>query len=202
MKLYYSPGACSLSPHIALEETGLKYELVKASTKTHQLEDGTDFYTINPLGYVPVLELDDGRRLFENPAISQYIADQAPDKKLAPANGSFERYQLQSWLNFVGTEVHKNFSPLFNPNNSDDVKNSAKATLSKRLGWVDGELAKRPYLNGDTVSVADFYLFVVTNWAAPVGLDISGLSNLLAYRERIAARPAVQAAMQQEGLLK
>ena len=202
MKLYYSPGACSLSPHIALEEAGLKYELVKASTKTHQLDDGTDFYTINPLGYVPVLELDDGRRLFEGPAIVQYIADQAPQKNLAPANGSFERYQVQGWLNFVGTEVHKNFGPLFNPNNGEDIRNNAKANLSKRLTWVDGELAKRPYLNGDSMSVADIYLFVVTNWATPVGLDISGLSHLLAFRERIAARPAVQAAMQQEGLLK
>ena len=202
MKLYYSPGACSLSPHIALEEAGLTYELVKTSTKTHQLDDGTDFYTINPLGYVPVLELDDGRRLFENPAISQYIADQAPAQHLAPANGTFERYQLQGWLNFVGTEVHASFSPLFNPNNGDEIKANAKAKLNKRLGWLDGELAKRPYLNGDAVSVADFYLFVVTNWAPLVGLDISGLQQLAAYRGRIAARPAVQAAMRQEGLIK
>ncbi len=202
MKLYYSPGACSLSPHIALEEAGLQYELVKASTKTHQLDDGTDFYTINPLGYVPVLELDDGRRIFENPAISQYIADQAPDKNLAPANGTFERYQLQGWLNFVGTEVHASYGPLFNPNASDDAKANAKAKLTKRLTWVDSELAKRPYLNGDTVSVADFYLFVVTNWAKPLNLDLSQLTHLTAYRERIAARPAVQAAMKQEGLIK
>ncbi len=201
MKLYFSPGACSLSPHIVLEEIGLSYELVKASTKTHQLEDGTDFYTINPLGYVPVLELDDGRRLFEGPAIVQYLADQAPDKNLAPANGTFERYRLQSWLNFVGTEVHKNFGPLFNPKNSDEVKDNAKANLLKRLTWVDGELGKRPYLNGDAVSVVDFYLFVVTNWTKPLAIDISGLANLVAFRERIAARPAVQSAMKQEGLL-
>ena len=201
MKLYFSPGACSLSPHIVLEEIGLPYELVKASTKTHQLEDGTDFYTISPLGYVPVLELDDGRRLFEGPAIVQYLADQAPEKNLAPANGTYERYRLQGWLNFVGTEVHKNFGPLFNPKNSDEVKDNAKANLLKRLTWVDGELGKHPYLNGDAVSVADIYLFVVTNWTKPLAIDISGLANLVAFRARIAARPAVQAAMQQEGLI-
>ncbi|ARU03381.1 glutathione transferase GstA [Comamonas serinivorans] len=201
MKLYFSPGACSLSPHIVLEETGLPYTLVKASTKTHQLDDGTDFYTINPLGYVPVLELADGRRLFEGPAIVQYLADQAPEKHLAPANGTFERYRLQGWLNFVGTEVHKSFGPLFNPKSSDEVKANAKAYISKRLAWVDSELAQRPYLNGDAVSVADFYLFVVTNWAKPVGLDIAGLTHLNAFRDRIANRPAVQAAMRQEGLL-
>jgi glutathione S-transferase len=200
MKLYYSPGACSLSPHIVLHEAGLAYTPVLASTKSHKLQDGTDFYTINPLGYVPVLELDDGTRLREGPAIVQYLADQAPDKNLAPANGTFERYRLQGWLNFVGTEVHKNFGPLFNPKSSDDVKATAKANVTKRLEWVDGELAQRPYLNGDDVSVADFYLFVVTNWAKPVGLDIGALGNLAAFRARIAGRPAVKAALQQEGL--
>ncbi|MFT3778783.1 MAG: glutathione transferase GstA [Ottowia sp.] len=201
MKLYYSPGACSLSPHIALEEAGLQYEAISAPTKTKVLPDGSDFRKVNPLGYVPYLVLDDGTGLREGPAIVQYIADQAPDKKLAPPNGSLARYQLQSWLNFIGTEVHKSFSPLFAPGTSDDAKQAAKDRILGRLTWVDGELAGRQYLMGDDFSVADGYLFTVTNWAKPTGLDISGLKNLAAYRERVAARPAVQAAMKAEGLL-
>ena len=202
MKLYYSPGACSLSPHIALHEAGLSFIAVKAPTKTHQLDDGTDYYTINPLGYVPLLELDDGTRLREGPAIVQYIADQAPHKNLAPANGTFPRYQLQEWLTFIGTEMHKGFSPLFNPAMPEEAKTMAKDRLATRLKWLDAELAGKQYLMGDTFSVADGYLFTVTNWAKPVGLDISPYTHLLAYRERVSARPAVQAAMKAEGLLK
>ncbi|MBK6293286.1 MAG: glutathione transferase GstA [Rhodoferax sp.] len=202
MKLYYSPGACSLSPHIALQESGLAFEAIRTPTKTHQLPDGTDFYTINPLGYVPVLELDNGQRLREGPAIVQYIADQVPDKQLAPANGSFERYQLQEWLTFIGTEVHKNFSPLFTPGMPDEAKQLAKDRIISRLTWVDGELASKPYLMGQHFSVADAYLFTVTNWAKLVGVDIGGLANLAALRARVAERPAVQAAMRTEGLLK
>lgn len=202
MKLYFSPGACSLSPHIALVESGLPFSLEMASTKTHQLKDGTDFYSINPLGYVPVLELDNGQRLREGPAIVQYIADQAPASKLAPANGTFERYQLQEWLTFIGTEIHKGFSPLFKPTTPADYKPLVHEQLLSRLQWVDGELAHKPYLMGEHFSVADAYLFTVTNWAPAVNLDISALKNLAAYRERIAARPAVQAAMKAEGLLK
>ena len=202
MKLYYSPGACSLSPHIALQESGLAFEAIRTPTKTHQLPDGTDFYTINPLGYVPVLELDNGQRLREGPAIVQYIADQVPDKQLAPANGSFERYQLQEWLTFIGTEVHKNFSPLFTPGMPDEAKLLAKDRIVSRLTWVDGELASKPYLMGQHFSVADAYLFTVTNWAKLVGVDIGGLANLAALRARVAERPAVQAAMRAEGLLK
>ena len=202
MKLYYSPGACSLSPHIALEEAGLTYEAITAPTKTHQLPDGTDYYTINPLGYVPLLELDDGTRLREGPAIVQYIADQAPAKKLAPANGTAARYQLQSWLNFVGTEIHKGFSPLFNPATPADYKTVAIDRLLSRLKWVDGELAGKQYLMGDQFSVADGYLFTVTNWATPLSIDLSALTHLTAYRARVAARPAVQQAMKAEGLLK
>ena len=141
MKLYYSPGACSLSPHIALEEAGLAYEAIAAPTKTHKLPDGTDYYTINPLGYVPLLQLDDGTLLREGPVIVQYIADQAPAKKLAPANGTLARYQLQSWLNFVGTELHKGFSPLFNPATPAEYKTAVIERLQSRLKWVDGELA-------------------------------------------------------------
>ena len=202
MKLYYSPGACSLSPHIALQESGLAFEAIRTPTKTHQLPDGTDFYTINPLGYVPVLELDNGQRLREGPAIVQYIADQVPDKQLAPANGSFERYQLQEWLTFIGTEVHKNFSPLFTPGMPEEAKQLAKDRIISRLTWVDGELASKPYLMGQHFSVADAYLFTVTNWAKLVGVDIGGLANLAALRARVAERPAVQAAMRTEGLLK
>jgi glutathione S-transferase len=202
MKLYYSPGACSLSPHITLHESGLPFEHVLAPTKTHQLEDGTDYYTINPLGYVPLLELDDGTRLTEGPAIVQYIADQVPAKNLAPANGTVARAQLQSWLNFISTELHKGFSPLFNPATPADYKPMVIDKLMSRLKWVDGELAGKAYLMGDSFSVADPYLFTVTNWAPRVGVDISGFANIAAFRERMAARPAVQAAMKHEGLSK
>lgn len=202
MKLYYSPGACSLSPHIALQEAGLAYTPVLASTKSHKLQDGTDFYTINALGYVPVLELDNGERLREGPAIVQYIADQVPDKQLAPANGTLARYRLQEWLTFIGTELHKGFSPLFNPATPEEYKPMVRERLQQRLQWVDGQLAGKQYLMGDQFTVADGYLFTVTNWTQPTKLDISGLANLAAYRERVGARPAVQAAMKAEGLLK
>lgn len=202
MKLYYSPGACSLSPHITLHESGLKFEHVLAPTKSHKLEDGTDYYTINPLGYVPLLELDDGTRLTEGPAIVQYVADQAPDKQLAPANGTVARAQLQSWLNFIGTELHKGFSPLFNPATPADYRTIAIDKLLSRMKWVDGELAGKPYLMGERFSVADPYLFTMTLWAPHVGVDISGLASMAAFRARMADRPAVQAAMKEEGLLK
>ena len=202
MKLYYSPGACSLSPHIALQEAGLAYTPVLASTKSHKLQDGTDYYTINALGYVPVLELDNGERLREGPAIVQYIADQVPDKQLAPANGTLARYRLQEWLTFIGTELHKGFSPLFNPATPEDYKPMVRERLLQRLQWVDGQLAGKQDLMGDQFTVADGYLFTVTNWTQPTKLDISGLANLAAYRERVGARPAVQAAMKAEGLLK
>ena len=202
MKLYYSPGACSLSPHIALQEAGLAYTPVLVSTKSHKLQDGTDYYTINALGYVPVLELDNGERLREGPAIVQYIADQVPDKQLAPANGTLARYRLQEWLTFIGTELHKGFSPLFNPATPEEYKPMVRERLLQRLLWVDSQLAGKQYLMGDQFTVADGYLFTVTNWTQPTNLDISGLANLAAYRERVGARPAVQAAMKAEGLLK
>ena len=201
MKLYYSPGACSLSPHIVLQELGLKYTPVLASTKSHKLQDGTDYYSINPLGYVPMLELDDGRRLHEGPAIVQYLADQAPEKKLAPANATWERYKLQEWLTFIGTEVHKNFGPLFGQG-SDEAKNAAREKVLNRLKFVDGELAGKQFLMGDQFTVADAYLFTVTNWAGLTGIDISGLTNIVQFRERVGARPAVQEAMKAEGLIK
>jgi glutathione S-transferase len=202
MKLYYSPGACSLSPHIALKESGLAFEAIAAPTKTHQLADGTDYYTINPLGYVPLLVLDDGTQLREGPAIVQYIADQVPAKQLAPANGTFERYKLQEWLNFIGTELHKSFSPLFTPGMPEEAKTIAKTRLLSRLQWVDGELANKTYLMGDTFTVADGYLFTVANWSKHVGIDISGLRNLGAFMGGVGTRPAVQDALRAEGLLK
>lgn len=200
MKLYYSPGACSLSPHIALREAGLAFEPVLASTKSHKLQDGTDYYGINPLGYVPMLELDDGTRLREGPAIVQYIADLAPTKNLAPANGTMQRYRLQEWLTFVGTEMHKGFSPLFNPNMPEEAKTLSKTRLLSRYEWLDSELADKDFLMGEHFSVADGYLFTVTNWAKPTGLDISKFANLNAWHARVAARPAVQEALKAEGL--
>lgn len=200
MKLYYAPGACSLSPHIALHEAGLAFTPIAVSTKTHKLQDGTDFYTINPLGYVPVLELDDGTRLHEGPSIVQYIADLVPDKHLAPANGTLARYQMQEWLGFTGTELHKNFAPLFTPGMPEEAKTMARTRLLERFDWVNTQLADKQYLMGDAFSVADGYLFTVSNWTQPTKLDISGLAHLAAYRERMRARPAVQAAMKAEGL--
>ena len=205
MKLYYVPGACSLSPHITLHEAGMTFEHVRVSmhasgSRLGNLPDGTDYYTINPLGYVPVLELDDGTRLSEGPAIVQYIADQVPGKNLAPPNGTVRRAQMQAWLNFIGTELHKGFGPLFNPATPAESKTMAIDKLLSRFKWLDGELAGKHYLMGDDFSVADPYLFTVTNWAPKLGVDITGFANLAAYRERIAARPSVQAAMKHEGL--
>lgn len=202
MKLYYSPGACSLSPHIVLREAGLAFEPVLASTKSHKLQDGSDYYAINPLGYVPLLELDDGTRLREGPAIVQYIADQVPTKNLAPANGTLPRYRLQEWLTFIGTEIHKAFSPLFNPAMPEEAKAISRDKLKQRLQWVDGQLAGKDYVLGEHFSVADAYLFTVTNWAKPMTIDLAPYPNLVAFRERMAARPAVQEAMKAEGLLK
>ncbi|MCL2657858.1 MAG: glutathione transferase GstA [Betaproteobacteria bacterium] len=202
MKLYYSPGACSLSPHIALCEAGLSFETVMVDLKNRKLPDGADFQAVNPLGYVPVLELDDGTRLREGPAIVQYIADQAPQSKLAPANGTIARYRLQEWLTFIGTEIHKSFSPLFSPATPEAYKTIVKERLISRLQWVDSQLAGKSYLMGEDFSVADCYLFTTTNWPRLLNIDISALANLNAFRERVAARPAVQRAMQEEGLLK
>ena len=202
MKLYYSPGACSMSPHIVLHEAGLPHETVMVSTKSHKLQNGTDYYGINPLGYVPFLVLDNGDTLHEGPAIVQYLADLAPEKNLAPANGTVARYHLQEWLNFISTEVHKGFSPLFSPATPEDFKPVLLGNLFKRLSWVNEQLANKSYLMGDQFTVADAYFFTVTGWAQFVGLDISELQHLQAYRERILARPAVQAAMKAEGLLK
>lgn len=201
MKLYYSAGACSLSPHIVLREAGLPFELVLASTKTKKLADGSDYNLINPKSQVPTLELNDGQRLTEGPVIVQYIADQAPASGLAPAAGTMARYRVMEWLNFITSELHKTFSPLFNPAMVADAKPVFAARVLDRLTWVDTQLEGKSYLTGDTFTVADAYLFVVTNWTKFVGIDISGLKNLGAFMGRVAARPAVQAALKAEGLL-
>jgi glutathione S-transferase len=200
LKLYYSPGACSLSPHIVLREAGLAFEPVLASTKSHKLQDGTDYYGINPLGYVPLLELDDGTRLREGPAIVQYIADQVPSKNLAPANGTLARYRLQEWLTYIGTEIHKSFSPLFNPAMPEEGKNIYRERLMNRFQFVDRQLEGKQYLMGDHFTVADAYLFVVTRWAKAMALDLSALKNLQAHNARVEARPAVQEALKAEKL--
>jgi glutathione S-transferase len=202
MKLYFSPGACSLSPHIVLREAGLPFELVQASVQTKKLMDGGDFLAINPKGQVPLLALDNGECLTEGPVIVQYIADQVPDQALAPAAGTMARYRLQEWLNFITSELHKGFSPLFHPAMPEEAKALVRARLVDRMGWVDRQLEGRDYLMGAAFTVADAYLFTVSNWAPMVGVDLSGLAQLQAFRARMAARPAVQAALQAEGLSK
>ena len=201
MKLYYSPGACSLSPHIVACEAGLPIELVKVDLQNKLTETGEDFRQINPNGYVPVLSLDDGRKLFEGPAIVQYLADLAPEKKLIPAAGTFERYQLQQWLNFISTEIHKSFSPLFNPVAPEAAKQLAKGILTARLETVAEKLSGQPFLLGEDFSVADVYLFVTLNWGQYVDIDISRWPALAQYAEKISQRPAVQKAMKEEALI-
>lgn len=201
MKLYFSPGACSLSPHIILHEAGLAHETDKVDLRTKTTASGKDFRGINPKGYVPALETKDGVVLTEGPAIVQYLADQAPEKNLVPAAGSIERYQVISWLNFISTEIHKNYSPLFNPGAGDDVKQMAKDNLARRYAYLDQELGQRDYVFGAAFSVADAYLFVVTNWAGMVKVDLSAYPNVQAFQQRIGERPAVQKALKHEGLL-
>lgn len=202
MKLYYSPGACSLSPHIALLEAGLPYDLVKVDLKAKKLENGDDYLTVNPKGQVPALKLDSGEMVTEGPVIVQMIADQAKDKHLAPARDTAERYKLLEWLNFVTSELHKNFSPLFAPALSDDTKTFFKNRLAAKFKYLDSHLAGRDYLMGRQFTVADGYLFVMLSWAERLKLDLSGFPNLTAYKARVAARPKVQEALTKEGLLR
>jgi glutathione S-transferase len=202
MKLYFSPGACSLSPHIVLHESGLPFTTERVDLKTHKTESGADFYQVNPSGYVPALVLDSGDTLTEGPAIVQWIADQVPDKKLAPANGTMERVRLQEWLNFISTELHKSHSPLFNPAAPDEWKTFMRELLARRFATVAQKLEGRDYLLGSDFSVADAYLFVVLSWGKWVKVDTTPWPVLVAYQARIAARPGVQAALKAEGLLK
>ncbi len=201
MKLYYSPGACSLSPHIVAREAGIKIDLQKVNTKDKTMDGGGDFWQVNAKGYVPTLELDNGERLTEGPAIVQYLADQKPDSGLAPKNGTMERYRLQEWLNFLTSEIHKQFSPLFRPTTPEDYKTIAKENIAKRFDLLDKHLAKNDYLMGKTFTVADAYLFVLTNWTKPTNIDLAKWPSLAAYNKRVAARPKVKEAMQAEGLI-
>jgi glutathione S-transferase len=201
MKLYYAPGACSLSPHIVAREAGLKIELQKVNTKDKSMEGGGDYWKVNAKGYVPTLELDNGERLTEGPAIVQYLADQKPESGLAPKNGTLERYRLQEWLNFLTSEVHKQFSPLFKPNTPEDYKPVAKENLATRFNWLNEQLAGKDYLTGKTFTVADAYLFVLLGWTKATQIDLSKWPNLQAFHKRVAARPKVREAMQAEGLI-
>jgi glutathione S-transferase len=199
MKLYYSGGACSLAPHIALSESGLPYTTAKVDLRKHTLEDGTDYYTINPKGYVPLLELDDGSRLSEVAVILQYIADRNPGK-LAPAFGSFERYQLMEWLNFIATELHKQFGPLWYPTTPEATKEAQKTKLASRFDLLAKTLAAQPYLTGSTFTIADAYLFTILNWAPMLKVDLAPWPALQQFQARVAARPAVHRALVAEGL--
>lgn len=202
MKLYYSPGACSLSPHIALKEAGIPFDLVKVDLKAKVLADGSDYKALNPKGQVPALGLDNGEILTEGPVIVQMIADKVPGKKLVPANGTAERYRLQEWLNFVSTELHKNFSPLFNPAIPDDIKAFFKDRIMGKFTYINDALAGKDYLMGSQFTVPDGYLYTMLRWADGHKMDVSGLKNLVAFKERVAARPAVKEALAAEGLMK
>lgn len=201
MKLYYASGACSLSPHIVAREAGIAIDTVKVDLTTKKTEDGQDFLVLNPKGYVPALRLDNGQILTEGPAIVQYLADQKPASRLAPSAGTMERYRLQEWLSFLGTELHKSFSPLFNQASSDDAKRAAKENITKRFTYLDQKLAGSKYLMGETFTVADAYAFTIVNWANFAGIDLKPYPNLSAYLGRIGARPKVQEALKAEGLL-
>ena len=202
MKLYYSPGACSLSPHIALLEAGLPYDLVKVDLRAKKLENGDDFLKVNPKGQVPVLGLDSGEIVTEGPVIVQMIADKASGKNLAPARDSAERYKLQEWLNFITTELHKNLSPIFSPLLSDEAKTVFKDRAAGKFKYIDSQLPGRDYLMGKQFTVADGYLYTMLRWADGHKIDLSGLNNLMAYKDRVAARPKVQEALTKEGLMK
>jgi glutathione S-transferase len=200
MKLYFSPGACSLSPHIVLREAGLPFTLEKVDLTTHKTAQGVDYYTINPKGQVPVLELDNGDRLSEGPIVAQYVADTAKNADLMPLAGTHARYRVMEWQNYVTSELHKSFTPLFNPDVNAEAKGVVAKLLKKKYQWVATQLEGRQYLTGNTFTAADAYLFTVSGWAKHVNLDLSDLAGFQAYLSRVAARPAVKEAMRAEGL--
>jgi glutathione S-transferase len=202
MKLYYTPGACSLSPHIALLEAGLPYDLVKVDLRAKKLENGDDFLKVNPKGQVPVLVLDSGELVTEGPVIIQMIADKAAEKNLAPARDSTDRYKMLEWLNFITTELHKSFGPMFSPVLADEAKAFFKDRVMGKFRYVEGQLAGRDYLMGSQFTVADGYLFTMLSWADRMKFDLSEMPNLLAYKARVGARPKVQEALTKEGLMK
>ena len=201
MKLFYAPGACSLSPHIVAAEAGIDLELVKVNLGTKTVAAEGDYWAVNPKGSVPALELDNGEILTEGPAIVQYLADQKPEARLAPANGTLARYRLQEALNYITSEIHKSYSPLFNPKILPEVRAERVEYLRRRYALLDKQLAGRKYLLGDQFTVADAYLFVVTRWAKAAKVDLSDYANLQAFQNRVAARPAVQVALREEGLI-
>jgi glutathione S-transferase len=200
MKLYFSPGACSLSPHIVLRESGAKFDLEQVDNRTKKTKSGADFWQVNPKGYVPALELDSGEVLTEGPVVVQYIADQNPGAGLLPAAGTLERYRVQEWLNFITSEIHKSFGPLFKDTTPLEYKTILKENLGKRYAYVDAHLAKHQYLQGEKFTVADAYLYTVSRWLSRVEMDIGQWPNVKAYADRIAARPKVQEALKAEGL--
>jgi glutathione S-transferase len=202
MKLYYAPGACSLSPHIVMREAGIPVQLVKVDLSAKKTEDGGEFKAINSKGYVPTLELPDGQRLTEGPAIVQYLADQAPTRGLAPANGTIERSRLQEWLNFISTEFHKQFSPLFDPACEDSLKARQIKKIGGRFDWVVKQLGNRDYLMGSAFTAADAYFYVMLTWCRHVGIDLSKWPTSDAYKARVEQRPQVREALKAEGLLK
>jgi len=198
MKLYFSPGACSLASHIVLREAGLPVELVRVDTGVHKLKDGSDYYAINPKGYVPAVQLDDGQLLTEGAAMLQYLGDLAPAAGLIPKYGTMERFRANEWLTFISSEIHKGYSPLFNPNLKDDAKAVLRAKLESRLAPLDAHFATHKYLMGDNFTVADAYLYTVINWSQAVGIDLSKWKHLSEYRQRVADRPKVREALQNE----
>jgi glutathione S-transferase len=200
MHLYFSPGACSLASHITAREAGIPIELKRVDTKTKKLVDGSDYYAVNSKGAVPALKLDDGQVLTEGVAIMQYLADRKPESGLAPAAGTLPRYRLQEWLNYIASEVHKSFSPLWNPANDAKVKEFALANLEKKLDWVNAQLAGRKYLTGDAFTVADAYLYTVINWAFFLNIGLDKWPALKEFHARVAARPKVREALEAEGL--
>ncbi|OOG39891.1 glutathione transferase GstA [Polaromonas sp. A23] len=201
MKLFFSPGACSLAPHIVLKETQQAFKLEKVDTATHTTAGGADYYAINPKGAVPVLELENGERLTEGPIIAQYIADKAARADLLPAAGSMERYRVMEWQNYITSELHKTFTPLFNPDLDSSAKKTLASVLRKKYEWVNTQLQSKDYLLGQSFTVADAYLFAVTGWAKYVSLDLADLKHLQDFLARVAGRPAVREALKAEGLL-
>lgn len=200
MKLYFAPGACSLSPHIVLREAGYDFELEQVNNQEKKTKSGTDYWTVNGKGQVPVLELDNGERITEGPVIVQYLADQKPASGLAPAAGTMARVRVQEWLNFTGTELHKTMGPMFRPTTPDAYKTISKENLAKRLDWMDKQFSSRSYAAGDAFTVADAYLFTVLRWLPRFEMNLANWPNLKAYFDRIAARPKVQEALRAEGL--
>ncbi len=200
MKLYYSPGACSLAPHIVLNELGQNYDLEKVDLGAKKTETGADFMDVNAKGYVPTLDLGTGEVLTEVSTILQYLADKAKNTDLLPAFGSMARYRAMEQLNFIASELHKGIGGLFNAAMPEDGKKAMKDRLTRRFVWLDAQLAKKPYLLGDSYSVADAYAFTVLGWTRHVGIDLSAYPHIVAYLDRVGQRPAVQAALKKEGL--